>query len=177
MVEQSNGMVVEQLMVCCMCVCAQLCLTFCDPMDCSPPDSSVHGIHSSVHGILQARLLEWIAISSSWGSSQPRDRTWSLASPALTGRFFTTEPPGNPRIICHLPFDCDFVNFSLYFLKKKKLLLCYWTKLGSCLPFRITPIFDVCYEGKCSIYCRCQTRNAGTNAEKPHTLQWVSGKF
>ena len=53
MVEQSNGMVVEQLMVWCMCVCAQLCLTFCDPMDCSPPDSSVHGIHSSVHGILQ----------------------------------------------------------------------------------------------------------------------------
>ena len=94
-------------------MCAQLCLTFCDPMDCSPPDSSVHGI-------LQARILEWIAISSSWGSSQPRDRTWSLASPALTGRFFTTEPPGKPRILYHLPFDCDFVNFSLYFLKKKK---------------------------------------------------------
>ena len=43
--------------------------TLCDPMDCSPPGSSVHGI-------LQARILEWVAISSSRGSSQPRDGTW-----------------------------------------------------------------------------------------------------
>ena len=41
------------------------CLTLCDPMNCSPPDSSVHGIS-------QARVLEWVAISSSRGSSQPR---------------------------------------------------------------------------------------------------------
>ena len=40
----------------------QSCLTFCDPVDCSPPDSSVHGI-------LQARILEWVAISFSRGSS------------------------------------------------------------------------------------------------------------
>ena len=39
------------------------------PMDCSPPDSSVHGI-------LQARILEWVAIAFSMESSQPRDRTW-----------------------------------------------------------------------------------------------------
>ena len=42
--------------------------TLCDPMDCSPPGSSVHGI-------FQARILEWVAISFSRGSSQPRDRT------------------------------------------------------------------------------------------------------
>ena len=47
---------------------AQLCLTLCDPMDWSPPGSSVHGI-------LQARILEWVAISFSRGSSWPRDRT------------------------------------------------------------------------------------------------------
>ena len=47
---------------------AQSCPTLCDPMDCSLPGSSVHGIS-------QARVLEWIAISSSRGSSQPRDRT------------------------------------------------------------------------------------------------------
>ena len=47
---------------------AQSCLTFCDPVDCSLPDSSVHGI-------FQALVLEWIAISFSRGSSQPRDRT------------------------------------------------------------------------------------------------------
>ena len=47
---------------------AQPCPTLCDPMDCSLPGSSVHGI-------FQARVLEWIAISFSRGSSQPRDRT------------------------------------------------------------------------------------------------------
>ena len=47
---------------------AHLCLTLCDPMDCSLPGSSVHGI-------FQARLLEWIAISFSRGSSWPRDWT------------------------------------------------------------------------------------------------------
>ena len=47
---------------------AQSCLTLCDPMDCS-----LQGF--SVHGILQARILEWVTISFSRGSSQPRDRT------------------------------------------------------------------------------------------------------
>ena len=47
---------------------AQSCPTLHDPVDCSPPGSSVHGI-------LQARILEWVAISFSRGSSQPRDQT------------------------------------------------------------------------------------------------------
>ena len=47
----------------------QSCPTLCDPMDGSPPVSSVHGI-------LQARILEWIAMPSSRGSSRPRDWTW-----------------------------------------------------------------------------------------------------
>ena len=47
---------------------AQSCLTLCDPVDCSPPGSSVHGF-------LQARILEWIVISFSRESSRPRDRT------------------------------------------------------------------------------------------------------
>ena len=46
----------------------QSCPNLSNPMDCSPPVSSVHGI-------LQARILEWIAISFSRGSSQPRDQT------------------------------------------------------------------------------------------------------
>ena len=49
-----------------LCLVTQLCLTLCDPMDYSQPASSVHGI-------LQASILEWVAISSPWGSSQPRD--------------------------------------------------------------------------------------------------------
>ena len=57
---------------------AQSCPTLCDPMGCSPPGSSVHWI-------LPARILKWIAISSR-GSSQPRDRTWVFCT---AGRFFT----------------------------------------------------------------------------------------
>ena len=50
----------------CVCSVAQSCPTLCDPRDCSPPGSSVHGL-------LQARILEWVAMPSSRGSSQPRD--------------------------------------------------------------------------------------------------------
>ena len=57
----------------------QLYPTLCNPMDCSPPGSSVHGI-------LQARILEWVAIPFSRGSSWPRDGTWVSR---MAGRFFT----------------------------------------------------------------------------------------
>ena len=65
------------------CFLLQSCLTLCDPMDCSPPGSSVHGI-------LQARILEWVAISLSKRSPDPGIKPTSLMSPALAGRFFTT---------------------------------------------------------------------------------------
>ena len=58
---------------------AQSCPTLCDPMDCSLSGSSVHGI-------FQARVLEWIAISFSRGSSQPRNRT---RVSRIAGRPFT----------------------------------------------------------------------------------------
>ena len=64
-----------------MCTCAKLlhlCLTLCDHMDCRPPGSSVHGI-------LQARILEWAAMPSSRGSSRPRDWTW-VSYTSCTGR-------------------------------------------------------------------------------------------
>ena len=48
---------------------AQACPTLCNPMDCSPPGSSIHGI-------LQAWIQEWVAISLSRGSSQPRNQSW-----------------------------------------------------------------------------------------------------
>ena len=53
----------------CVCACAQSCHTLCDAMDCSSPGFSVHGT-------LQARILERVAIPFSRGSSQPRDRIW-----------------------------------------------------------------------------------------------------
>ena len=65
---------------------AQSCPTLCDPTDCSPPDSSVHWIS-------QARILEWVAIPFSRGSSQPRDRT---GSPALQADFVPSELQGSP---------------------------------------------------------------------------------
>ena len=71
------------------CVCewvAQSCLTLCDPMDCSLPGSSVHVI-------LQVRILEWAVIPFSRGSSQIRDRT---QSPALQANSLLSEPPGKP---------------------------------------------------------------------------------
>ena len=61
----------------------QSCLTLHSPMHCSLPGSTVHGI-------LQARTLECVAISSSRGFSHPGIKPTSLTSPALAGRFFTT---------------------------------------------------------------------------------------
>ena len=68
------------------CMCAkliQLCPTLWDAMDCNPPGSSVHGI-------LQARILEWVAVPSSRGSSDPGTKPISLVSSALAGGFFGT---------------------------------------------------------------------------------------
>ena len=66
---------------------AKSCLTVCDPMDSSPPGSSVHGIS-------QARILEWVAISFSGGSSRPRDQT---CISCLADGSFTPESPGKPQ--------------------------------------------------------------------------------
>ena len=63
-------------------------LRLCYPMDCSPLDAYVHGI-------LLARILEWVAMPSSRESSQPRNQTHFSC---IGGRFFTTEPPGKPNI-------------------------------------------------------------------------------
>ena len=63
----------------------QSVLTLCDLMDCSPPGSSVHEI-------LQTRILEWVAIPFSKRSSQPRDQT---CVSRIAGRFIA-EPPGKP---------------------------------------------------------------------------------
>ena len=61
----------------------QSCPTLCDPMDCSRPGSSVRGI-------LQARIVEWVAIPSSSASSQPRDQNRISYVSSIAGRFFTT---------------------------------------------------------------------------------------
>ena len=62
-----------------LCLVTQLCQILCDPMDCSPPGSSVHGDS-------QARILEWVAMPFSRGSTQPRDQTQVSH---IAGRLFT----------------------------------------------------------------------------------------
>ena len=69
------------------CSVAQLCPTLCDPMD-------IGG--SSVHGIFQARILEWVAFPSPGDLSNLGIKP---ISPALAGGFFTAELPGNPHTI------------------------------------------------------------------------------
>ena len=73
----------------CVCACAYVCvqslqswLTLCDPEDSSPPVSSILGI-------FQARILEWLAVHSSRGSSLSRDQTWVSCIFPTAGRFFT----------------------------------------------------------------------------------------
>ena len=78
------------------CVVAQSCLTLSNPMDCSPPDSSVHGI-------LQGSLLEWVAISFSRGSSQP---SWLTTLQWFQGDSEGTQPyiymyPFSPKLPFH----------------------------------------------------------------------------
>ena len=90
---------------------AQSCLTLCDPVVCSPPGSSIHGI-------LQARILEWVAISFSRGSSRPRDPGIKPRSPALQADALTSEPPGK-LVIQHL----NFLNTVYFFYYGKHYII------------------------------------------------------
>ena len=73
------------------CIHVQLSLTLCEPMDCSPSDSSVYGI-------FQARILEWVAISFPGDLPSPGIELTSPESPALTHGFITTEPSRKPPL-------------------------------------------------------------------------------
>ena len=76
------------------CVCAQSCPTLCNPIDCSLPGPSVHGL-------FQARILEWVVISYSRGSSPPRDRTPISGTTCISRHILyhcaTWEAPSLPR--------------------------------------------------------------------------------
>ena len=80
----------------------QLCLALFNPTNCSPSGFPVHGIS-------QARILEWVAMLSLRRSSQPTDRTPSLASPALQADSLSTEPPGKPQFI-----TLEMIKFLLF---------------------------------------------------------------
>ena len=78
----------------------------CNPVDCSPPGS----LGFSVHGILQAGILEWVAMRSSWGSFQPRDWTCISWVFCTAGEFFTAETSGEQKWE-----ECSFMFCSLLF--------------------------------------------------------------
>ena len=96
----------------------QSCLTLCDHMDSSPPGSSVHGI-------LLARILEWVAMPSSRGSSCPQDRTWVFMSTALVGGFFTT----NSTWEAPIPFYLSHIQWT------DSYLLLVYTSLAYAISF------------------------------------------
>ena len=97
--------IITQLITIVCAVCMLSCIPLYDPVDCSLPGSSAHGI-------LQARILEWVAISSCRGSSWCRDQIRFSCISCIAGRFFTTEPPGSPQYELHL-FNISPPNFSL----------------------------------------------------------------
>ena len=110
------------------CSVAQWCPTLCNRMDYSPPGSSDHGI-------LQARILEWGAISSSRGSSPPRDRTHISCISCTGGRFFTTRTLGSPirMITCTIIPSLDYRHKITLSLQKKISHQPYVYQFFSCL--------------------------------------------
>ena len=112
---------------------AELCPTLCHPMGCSSPGSSIHGI-------FQARILEWVAIAFSRGSSQPRDETWVSCT---AGRFFTNwatrEAPYKSTIL--MKFQSTSY-WAIFFLKHNKVSLKFtWKNKPSALN-------KICWKGE-----------------------------
>ena len=108
-----------QVRAVCYCLVTKSVPTLCNPMNCSPPGSAVHGIS-------QARILEWVAILFSRGSSQPRD--WTCIS-RIGRRFFTTEPPGEPKNCLDSRFLKGFHPFRHRTLCHLRLSICLFAVL------------------------------------------------
>ena len=106
---------------------AQLCLTLCDPTDCSLPGSSVHGI-------FQARTLEWGATAFSRGSPRPRDRTWVSR---IVGRLFTIWAT---REALYFPLFMDFLPISVITEQSRALVLHRRFSLGTCFIHTINGV-------------------------------------
>ena len=132
---------------------AQLCPTLCDPMD------------YTLHGILQARILRWVAFPFSRGSSQPQDRTQVSCT---AGGFFTKEkPPGSPRILEWVTYPFSRVSFQPR----------NWTRV-SCIAGRFftswatrdtnSLIYDICFSLSDLLHCWSfsgQTRTRSTHGD------------
>ena len=111
----------------CLCVHAWSCLTLCNPINNSPPGFSVYGI-------FQARILEWVAMSSSRGSSWPRDWIDSSFLFFMAGRFFPTVPPGKSNEWeTPLQTELSLINENIFLKRVNNFYL----------VFRVSPVSAV----------------------------------
>ena len=130
------------------CVCAQLRLTFCYPMDCSLSGSSFSGI-------FQARILEWVVISSSRDLPDSGIKPVFLTASASAGRFFTTEPPA-----------CNVTHCPLSRVSNNKWLL-------GCVPWfsnGINPPFH-------TAFCNCLSPMEYSQALRISFSSWNIRKY
>ena len=131
---------------------AQLLQLFqlCNPMDCSPPGSSVHGI-------LQERILEWVAMSSSRGSSPPRDWTWVSC---IAGEVFTTELPGKPFQFSqgYTLFWGDFLGYICWSFR------CFAWTFSSCCEQRL-PSSCIVWASHCNNFSCWRAWAVGAQAQ------------
>ena len=139
---------------------AQSCLSLCDPMDYSPPGSSVHGI-------LQARILEWVAIPFSRGSS--RDQT---LVPHIAGRFFTIWAFLINKCLLSLYYLPELGAEDISVAKREKLK-------KNCVPERrVTEMHRYswsCGRGVCVCVCVCVCVEAHWRG--PQLTQWMNRKI
>ena len=98
-------------------------------MDCRPPGSSVHGIS-------QARILEWVATSSSRGSSRPRNRTWLSCT---AGRFFTVWATKESHISQY--YRINHISLWYYDIKKESLLSSFCRLLKAVVEIKYLFLF------------------------------------
>ena len=116
---------------------------------------------SAVHGIFQARILEWVAISSSSRSSQPRDQTHVSWVSHWQADSFTTEPPGKPLLSLSLNPNHKYISY--------KIFLKFWLYISVMYPPVIH--FCACTNIKVYIFLPLWIINC------PHSIYWISHPF
>ena len=134
-----------------MCSVAKLYLTFCDPRDCSPPGSSIHGI-------LQVRILEWVAISFSRGSSRSRNQT--RVSRIAGGRFNLWATRDRTK---------SWYNLSRKQWSLKCVCVCVFVHSLSCVWIFATP-WTVAYKAPLSMEFSKQEYSSGLPFPSPGDL-------
>ena len=115
------------------CMLGRFCqIWLCNTMDYSP-------LGSSVHGLLQARILEWVAMPSSKGSSPPRNQNRIYSISCIADGFFTAEPSGKPQNHCRMwqRYSCFFFNSTCYlaYLRRDR-------KPDSCEPLKWSEVIS-----------------------------------